>query len=90
MKRNGAGQAAVDVEALVLAYLHRHPAAADTLEGILRWWLPLQRFEAEREHVAAVLQALVRCGALRREVLPDGRELYALRSTTEVPRNLLN
>jgi hypothetical protein len=90
VKRNGSGQAAVDVEELVLAYLHRHPAAADTLEGIVRWWLPLQRREDEREHVAAALQALVRSGALRRDVLPDGRELYALQSGPEVPGNLLN
>lgn len=90
VKRNGAGQSAVEVEELVLAYLRRHPAAADTLDGIVRWWLPLQRFEVEREHVEAVLQALVHSGALRREVLPDGRELFALRSGPRVPGNLLN
>lgn len=26
--------------AAILAYLHRHPKSADTLDGIHAWWLP--------------------------------------------------
>lgn len=67
-----------EVEHAVLAYLHRHPDAADTLEGIVSWWLPQQRYETERERIERVLGGLVEQGALRCSRLPDGAVLYAL------------
>lgn len=75
-----------EVEAAVLAYLHRHPDAADTLDGIVLWWLPRQRYETARERIGRVLDDLVTRGELRCERLPDGGALYGLRHTAE-PRS---
>jgi hypothetical protein len=72
------GRASNEIEQTVIAYLHKHPQAADTLDGIVTWWLPLQRYEIGRARIASVLRAMVDAGVLRRETLPDGAELYAL------------
>ena len=68
----------LEVEKSVLGYLHRHPNAADTLEGIVSWWLPQQRYETEHERIRRVLEHLVQGGELRSYQLPDGAVLYAL------------
>ena len=67
-----------EVETAVLAYLQKHPEAADTLEGIVSWWLPQQRYETDRERIGRVLSELVTHGKLRCEHLPGGAVLYAL------------
>ena len=68
----------VEVQASVLAYLHRHPEAADTLDGIVNWWLPSQRLDIARQRIEAALEALVAEGRLCRHALPGGTVLYAL------------
>ncbi|RUL78939.1 hypothetical protein [Dyella choica] len=67
-----------EVEQSVLGYLHGHPHAADTLEGIVSWWLPQQRYEIEHERIKRVLEHLVQGGELCSYRLPDGAVLYAL------------
>jgi hypothetical protein len=48
----------------VLAYLADHPAAQDTLEGIVQWWL-LERYIAdETQKVREALAELTRQGLL--------------------------
>lgn len=79
-QQGGAGDASIEVERAVLAYLGGHPEAADTLDGIITWWLPLQRYETERARIEYALTHLVALGVLRRDRLPDGAELYALSS----------
>ena len=69
---------ATEVESAVLRYLHLHPDAADTLEGIVDWWLPQQRYETARSRIESALNRLVDLGLLRTEELPDGGLLYAL------------
>jgi len=76
---------AVEVECSVLGYLDAHPDAADTLDGIITWWLPLQRYENARARIERVLAHLVDRGVLRRDRLPDGAELYALGSDAGRP-----
>ena len=68
-----------DIETAVLAYLHRRPRAADTLRGIVNWWLPLQRYESGAQRIELALTELVTSGLLRCDRLPDGEVLYALR-----------
>lgn len=68
-----------EIESAVIGYLRSHPDAADTLDGIVDWWLPRQRYETERARIEAVLSALVARGLLRRSGLPGGAELYALK-----------
>lgn len=67
-----------EIERALLAYLRGHPRAADTIDGIVEWWLPLQRFATARECVERALDKLAANGTLRRESLHDGRVLYAL------------
>lgn len=65
------------VRAAILDYLRRNPGAADTLEGIVRWWLPAEpvRFDASRAE--RTLEQLVREGFVVKSVLVEGTVLYA-------------
>lgn len=71
-----------EVEHSVLAYLQSHPQAADTLRGIVNWWLPRQRYESDCLRIEHALAALVARGVLCRNQLPGGEVLYALRNQT--------
>jgi len=75
-----------EIEMSVLAYLHRHPQAADTLRGIVNWWLPRQRYEIGCQRIEHVLGRLVAEGLLHRDELPDGEVLYALNDHTKPPQ----
>lgn len=58
-------------------YLQRFPDAADSIEGMRRWWLsPFLRDEAP-EFVEAAVALLVNDGVLRQVVLEDGRVIYS-------------
>ena len=61
-----------EVEAAVLEYLHQHPQAADSLEGIVQWWLPRQRYQTALDRIGASLEQMVASGLLERHTLPDG------------------
>ncbi|QWP78994.1 hypothetical protein J5226_11640 [Lysobacter sp. K5869] len=74
-----------EVESAVLAYLDRHPGAADTLDGIAAWWLPRQRYITARERIEGVLSRLVAAGVLQLRRLPDGTALYALAAARRDP-----
>lgn len=67
-----------EIESSVVDYLRGHPDAADTLEGIVSWWLPLQRYAVGKARIEAVLTRLVDAGVVRRACLPDGGMLYSL------------
>ncbi|MEO5829108.1 MAG: hypothetical protein ABIQ36_00910 [Rhodanobacter sp.] len=75
-----------EVRCSVLAYLRSHPQAADTLHGIVNWWLPRQRLETGRQRIEHVLGELVNAGLLRRDQLPDGEVLYALERRRKASR----
>lgn len=63
----------------VIEYLHQHPQAADSLDGIVQWWLPRQRYETARERIGQILEKLVVDGILRSQLLADGTAVYSLR-----------
>jgi hypothetical protein len=57
-------------------YLENHPNAADSLEGVVGWWLTRQRYEESKEDVQEALDHLVIQGdVLRRDV--GGRVVYS-------------
>ena len=60
----------------VEAYVDSHPAAADTVAGIQRWWLR-RPIAPPVDLVEAAVNSLVRRGVLSRRVLPDGNIVYA-------------
>ena len=49
----------------VVRYLAAHPDAADTVEGIARWWLARQRYDDARDLVAEALVRLVDRGLVQ-------------------------
>ena len=64
----------------ILNYLRAHPQAADTVAGIVEWWLP-RRLHAEAvERVQAALDELVAQGWVEKITLIDGTVLYADRA----------
>ncbi|WLT32694.1 hypothetical protein [Geothrix sp. PMB-07] len=60
----------------ILAYLHDHPEAADSLEGIANWWLPAPAYSVTVEAVQEALALLVADQRIARLDLADGRILY--------------
>ena len=66
----------------VLHHLQAHPLAADSVEGVARWWLGPALANVRVEQVERALDLLVSRHALRRLSLMDGSILYAQASTT--------
>lgn len=62
--------------ARVLAYLERHPKAADTWEGIASWWLQVEP-SVQPEAIRAALDRLVAAGSLAARRLPSAQWLYS-------------
>lgn len=60
-------------------YLNAHPKAADTLEGIVGWWLPEEGMRASSGLVQEALDELVAEQELVRYRSADGHVLYARR-----------
>ena len=52
-------------------YLAEHPDAADSLEGILRWWLPRLRLQEATKRIEDALDELIKEGIVERHTLPD-------------------
>jgi hypothetical protein len=67
------------------AYLDVNPDAADSAEGIARWWLPPALAEESPAMVEDALERLVAAGVIRRQPMPDGRVLYAKKGATTCP-----
>jgi hypothetical protein len=60
----------------ILHYLHEHPEAADSLEGIASWWLPPTAYSVTTDAVEEALAMLVATHRIARIDLADGRTLY--------------
>ncbi|HYN76874.1 MAG TPA: hypothetical protein VES73_03660 [Lamprocystis sp. (in: g-proteobacteria)] len=72
---------ATDVDALageILRYLHGHQQAADTPEGIARWWIKRQRLEDSLLCVQSALDLLVSRAQVMGRQSPAGTTLYCL------------
>jgi hypothetical protein len=74
-------EAKARVAAEILEYLRDHPRAGDTLEGIVEWWLPRQRYEHSVLRIQRALDDLVATGRVAKTGLPDGTAFYAACST---------
>ena len=58
-------------------YLERHPEAADTVEGIARWWLMQQRFQQALGTVQQALDRLVAAGVVKKFITAEGKTVYS-------------
>jgi len=56
-------------------YLALHPHAADTVEGIQRWWLVQQRYQVWQ--VQGALDHLEACGAVSKTVVAGEKIVYS-------------
>jgi len=65
----------------ILSYLRRHPDAADTLDGVVQWWLPRQRYVEARELIEDALESMVKDGVVLKVFLPGGTVVYRFGST---------
>ena len=61
----------------ILSYLCEHSDAADTVEGIIAWWLPRQRYEQSKEQIQKALDDLLAQGLIRRDLLSDGTAIFS-------------
>lgn len=60
-------------------YLNKHPQAADTLDGIVHWWLLRQRYESTVNLVNDALELLVQQGVLNKIVTHGNQTIYQMR-----------
>lgn len=58
-------------------HLSVYPQAADSAEGVARWWLPTRGLLATAAEVEHVLAGMVRRHSLRCVRLADGTVLYS-------------
>lgn len=58
------------------AYLRSRPQAADSVEGIARWWLTGELLNAPYEEVEAVVLELCRRNVLQAETQWSGAVIY--------------
>jgi hypothetical protein len=68
----------------IALYLNAHPHAADSLEGIMQWWLPQQRNTVDITDLQQALDFMVNTGAVYRTTLIDGRMLYTSKEKDEI------
>lgn len=71
--------------AAIEAHLAAHPSAADSAEGVARWWLGSSGVAATASEVEPVLALLVRRLRLRRVLLADGSTLYCATPSSAPP-----
>ena len=57
-------------------YLETHPNAADTINGITRWWLPRQRFEETATKIQQAMEYLESEAEVKRETSHSGEQVY--------------
>lgn len=60
----------------IVRYLIAHPEAKDTIEGVMRWWLPDGPAEQRREDVEDGLELLVARGWIVKRAIAPARQIY--------------
>ncbi len=78
----------MDIARCILAYLDDHPDAADTVHGIVAWWLLEQNLKQRSGLVREVLAILVDRGLLLEN--SDSRVFRMNRTKQEAIRSLLS
>lgn len=63
----------------IISYIRKHPNAADSVDGITRWWLTQQRYETVMNIVQDALDMLVTSGKLQKSPTGDGKVIYSFK-----------
>jgi hypothetical protein len=74
--REGADADLERVASAISAHLANNPRAADTVEGVLQWWLGGELAAMRREVVEAALEWLVARGVVMRRTKTDKVVIY--------------
>lgn len=61
---------------VIVDYLQNNPNAADSLEGIINYWLPQTYQKIDKARVEQVLEQLIDEGQVRKVILADGSILF--------------
>ena len=61
----------------IMRYLKTHPSAADTADGIVRFWIPRQRAAELTAKVQQALDYLVEQGQINEVELAGGQVIYS-------------
>jgi len=69
-------QSRSELSATILRYLAACPHAADTVEGVVSWWLPRQRYSDARAAIEQILEEMVAEGLVTKVNLPDNKVIY--------------
>lgn len=69
-------QEIVKIAEEIQQYLRTHPHAADSCEGIVRWWLTRQRIHEASDAVQQALDYLVATGSASRHAQTSGTVIY--------------
>ncbi len=83
MARRSANKGRGSLANEVLRYLINHERAHDTVEGIVAWWLPVQRIRYAISEVKAVLRELVVSGFVIARKTSDGGIHYCMNPREE-------
>lgn len=71
------------ISGMILSYLQKNPDARDTLEGIVKWWLEVERIESSVDEVADALESLVQREIIRIEETKSGTTFYGINKENE-------
>lgn len=71
-----ANRPAPDPKEEIVEYLRDHPSAADTLDGILHWWLGHQRYVTAKEAIQKALDCLVKQGIVDYLDIGEDKRIY--------------
>lgn len=66
------------ISRLILDYLRNNPEAGDTLAGITKWWLELEKIEHSVDEVANVLRDLIQKGVVKVHKTKGGTIFYKI------------
>lgn len=60
----------------IVEYLRAHPSAADTVDGIVHWWLSRQRYETAKDVIWKALDDLVEQGVIDYITTGDNKKMF--------------
>jgi hypothetical protein len=70
------GQDVLKIADEIAAYLDTHQDAADTLEGVIKWWMLRQRIEEASDKVQSAIEYLCEKGIVKEVVMAGGESIY--------------
>lgn len=79
MDAKGSSGSHGNVTQQILSYLVEHPDAKDTVDGVIKWWLPEDSVDRGKKTVQEVLDSLVLRGWLTRRDATSSKTIYGMK-----------